>query len=164
MAGGVDSVGPVSCHQIFWKSFRYIYTLKGCISQNSILTELSDKDLSALAAFHSSEMQFRTERGLLTSKQFLQDRLWDIFLKGSTNFESLLKQTLHNGKQGQTKTNMKTLRCRNRIPSSIFSQLIPSSLLQTIGNVLASLQEGWPLHLYVHILPNQNLSKSLVRA
>lgn len=114
--------------------------------------------------FHSSEMQFHTESVLLTSIQFLQDvmnhRLWDILLKGSINSESLLKQTLHNGKQGQTKVNMKTLRCRNRIPSSVSSQLIPSSLLQWKG---PSLQEGPPLHLHVHILPNQSLSNSLFR-
>lgn len=92
--------------------------------------------------FHSSEMQFHTERVLLTSMPFLQDvmnhRLWDTLLKGSINSESLLKQTLHNSKPGQTKVNKKTVRCRNWMPSSAYSQLISPSLLQSIGNAESS--------------------------
>lgn len=139
MRGAMGSVGPVCLPPNALQAFvGSACTPNGRTSQKRFSTELSWNDLSALVMFHSSEMQFQTERVLLTSMQFLQDvmnhRLLDFLLKDFINSESLFKQTLHNGKQGQTDVNMKTLTCRNQIPSAVSSQLIPSSLMQTTGH------------------------------
>lgn len=140
---------------------------KGCTSRDRFSRELGWNDLSALVMFHSSEMQFHTERVLLTSAQLLQDvmnhMLLDILLKDSINSESLLKQTLHNGKQGQADVNMKTLTCRNQIPFSVSSQLILSSLILSTGHF----PNESPFRkncfcISPHTLPCQSLRKSLL--